>query len=369
MLVVGAGISGALIADLLTEAGSEVAIVDRRRRPVLGSTPASTALLEYEIDTPLCMLERKIGKGKAIRAWRRSRLALDALAARTRALDIDCDLDQHDNLYLAGNLLDAGGLAREGEARCLAGFETTVLDRRVLRERFGIRRDAALLAYDDFGADPRRLALGYLAAAAGRGALLHAPCEVRAVDSKRTVVVATTAEGLTIRCAHLVFATGYELPDGVPRKGHRIVSTYALATRPQPRRLWPERVSVWEASEPYLYLRATPDGRVICGGEDEEFSDEERRDRRLPAKTRAISRKLGKLFPALDTTPDFAWAGSFGTSTTGLPTIGRVPGMRNCWAVFGYGGNGITYSRIAAEIVRAGIVGDRDPDADLYSFR
>ena len=39
------------------------------------------------------------------------------------------------------------------------------------------------------------------------------------------------------------------------------------------------RPSIWEASDPYLYMRATADGRVICGGEDEEFSDEERATR------------------------------------------------------------------------------------------
>jgi hypothetical protein len=35
---------------------------------------------------------------------------------------------------------------------------------------------------------------------------------------------------------------------------------------------------IWEASDPYLYLRTTPDGRVIRGGEDEEFSDDRQRD-------------------------------------------------------------------------------------------
>jgi glycine/D-amino acid oxidase-like deaminating enzyme len=52
-----------------------------------------------------------------------------------------------------------------------------------------------------------------------------------------------------------------------------------------------------------------------------------------------------------------------------LPSIGLIPGMRNCWAVLGYGGNGITYSRIAAEVIRTSLLGHVDPDADLYRFR
>jgi glycine/D-amino acid oxidase-like deaminating enzyme len=44
ILIVGAGISGALIAYALASEGYRVAVVDRRG-PVMGSTPASTALL------------------------------------------------------------------------------------------------------------------------------------------------------------------------------------------------------------------------------------------------------------------------------------------------------------------------------------
>ena len=47
VLIIGAGISGALIADALSDAGLTVLIADRRG-PILGSTPASTALLQYD---------------------------------------------------------------------------------------------------------------------------------------------------------------------------------------------------------------------------------------------------------------------------------------------------------------------------------
>lgn len=82
--IVGAGISGALIADAMLAAGQSVAVFDRRG-PVKGSTPASTALLQFEIDTPLTLLTRKIGRDRAVRAWLRSATAVDALRARGSA--------------------------------------------------------------------------------------------------------------------------------------------------------------------------------------------------------------------------------------------------------------------------------------------
>jgi glycine/D-amino acid oxidase-like deaminating enzyme len=81
-----------------------------------------------------------------------------------------------------------------------------------------------------------------------------------------------------------------------------------------------------------------------------------------------LQRKLGKLFPDLDTAAEFTWGASFGETSTGLPIIGEIPGRKNCWAALGYGGNGITYSRIAADVIRSALTGEPDPDANLYAF-
>ena len=167
-----------------------------------------------------------------------------------------------------------------------------------LKERFrhpGARRDARATAISRSIRAPR-----------------HAPCCARLVGpeqksmprstsststARKSRVVATAADGRRIRSSHLVFATGYEFPKSVPQRGHTIASTWAIATVPQRRRLWPGECMIWEAADPYLYVRTTPEGRVICGGEDEEFSDEEKRDALLARKTATLQRKLKQLLP------------------------------------------------------------------------
>ena len=324
-------------------------------------------MILHEIDTPLTKLTRKIGKQNAQRARRRSFLAVHALAARTRELGIRSEFIARDSIYLSGNILNATGLEREHDARLTAGLNATYLSRGETAARFGINRPS-LVSYGSFEANPRELTAGYLKAAIARGVKLYAPTDIIKVEAGAHIVHAFTKDGATISCRHLVFATGYEVPLGVPARKYKIASTYALATAPQPRRLWPERVLIWEASEPYLYLRTTHDGRVIVGGDDEEISDSKQRDALLPDKISAIRRKMRKLLPQLNTKPEFQWTGFFGTTETGLPLIGEVPGMKNCWAILGYGGNGTTYIRIAAEIIRTKLTGGTDPDADLYSF-
>ena len=81
-----------------------------------------------------------------------------------------------------------------------------------------------------------------------------------------------------------------------------------------------------------------------------------------------MQRKLKRLIPDANTSVDFAWTGSFGSSATGLPRIGRVPKMPNCWVALGYGGNGTTYARIAADVICGALTGRPDADADLYDF-
>ena len=60
VLIVGAGISGALIADALSHAGMRVCVIDKREAG-WGSTAASTALLQYEIDVELQELAELVG--------------------------------------------------------------------------------------------------------------------------------------------------------------------------------------------------------------------------------------------------------------------------------------------------------------------
>ncbi|WP_324739964.1 FAD-binding oxidoreductase [Tsuneonella sp. CC-YZS046] len=365
--VVGAGISGALIAEGLSEAGLSVVILDRRG-PLLGSTPASTAMLQYELDTPLCQMAERIGRDRAERIWRRSRLAVDALRERTERLGIRADTATRGSIYLDGNVLDASGLAEEADARRRAGFEVELIPPAVVKERYGIGGRHAIIGFGNYSADPRKLAAGYLNIALARGARLYAPVEVCAVDAGDGGVTLETASGPQVRADQVVMASGYEMLKGIPRLGNTIISSWSIATAPQPRNLWPTEAMIWEASDPYLYIRTTPRGEVICGGEDEEIADADERDARIDAKTRTLTRKLGRLLPMIDPTPVHAWAGSFGNSPVGTPTIGRIPKMPNCYAAMGYGGNGITFSMMAAQMLRGLITGKGDPDSDLVSF-
>ena len=368
VVVMGAGITGAMVAEATTAAGLHTVVLDRRP-PGKGSTAASTALLQFEIDTPLIHLAEQIGMERARRAWLRSYQAVGDLKRRVRELGIHCDMRSRTALYLSGNELDSLQLAAEARQRQAIGLPSEFLSQRDLKSYAGIARDGAVLSQGAADVNPTRLSTGLLRRAIQRGCQVYSPAHaVEVVPNGKDVQIQTDA-GMEIRAKALVFATGYELADGVPSKGHRHTSTWAFATPPQPHRLWPKQDLVWEAADPYLYIRTTADGRVIVGGEDEAFQNEALRDALLPGKTATLQKKLKRMFPSIDASADFAWAGTFGESETGLPSIGAVPGMPNCYAVLGYGGNGITFSMVAAQIIQKLVCGQTDPDGELFAFK
>lgn len=367
VVVVGTGISGALVADALLNAGFTVLAVDRRQ-PMAGSTPASTALLQFELDTPLLELERKIGRTDAARAWWRSAQVVRALRDRIEDLRLICGYRPRSTLYLPGNVLGMEDLKREADARRGLGLRSLFIDRKRLKEIGGIDKAGAILSEGNGEADPAKLVAGLWRHFLKRGGRMVANVEVTGFDQSRSSVRLETSDGKFIAAKYAVFCTGYELLKRARPKGYKVISTWVLATRPQPDRLWPGRSLIWEAADPYLYLRTTTNGRIIAGGEDEAFSDETLRDKLIPKKIAAIAKKAKRILPLADFEADYAWAGSFGESPTGLPAIGPIDGLSRCYAVLGFGGNGITFSMLAAQLVSRHILGIKDPDAGLFAL-
>lgn len=365
--VVGAGVSGALVADAMLRAGKHVAVLDRRG-PAKGSTPASTALLQFEIDQPLIHLSQKIGHQRAVRAYWRSATAVEALRGRISDLGLRCGFRERQTVYLPGNVLNVSALKREAAARAEVGLRSRFIGADELHAMTGIEKSGAILSGGSGEVDPVALVAGLWRSALSRGACIYAPTEVVDIESGRSHVTLTTASGYEVRAKHAVFATGYELVKLLKPRHYKVSSTWAMATVPQPDQLWRSRCLIWEAAHPYIYLRTTLDGRVIVGGEDQAFSNEAKRDALMPQKILAIRRKLEKLLPQIDPTPEFTWTGCFGESATGLPAMGAIPGAARCFAILGYGGNGITFSVIAAQVIQRAILGLRDPDADLFAL-
>lgn len=368
--IVGCGVMGAMLADRLSDASRSVAVLDRRP-PGHGSTAASTALVMWAADVPLTHLAREIGMVEAGRRWRRVYRAAHDLADRIDAAGIACERAERPELYLAGTLLDETGLAAEVAARRAAGLPSTLLDAGAVADRFGIAPRAAILSEGCYGVDPVRLTLGLLHRARGRGATASFPVDVVALARQDDGVRIDLADGRSIMAGEAVLATGYERATLFLPSAFAITSSYAIATAPGTSIPWREQAMIWEASRPYLYTRPTADGRIVAGGEDEEFADATRRDALIGTKGGTLRAKVAAMLDEDDIAVDCAWAAAFGSSPDGLPAIGRAANHDHLWLASGFGGNGVTFAALGADLITAALTGAPDPDApcfDPYRF-
>ncbi len=362
--IIGAGVMGAMLAERLAKDGRRVALLDRRP-PAHGSTAASTALVMWSADVPLTHLSEMIGADEAVRRWRRMHAAVRGLSDRIDALALDCGRRDRPELYLTGTLLDERALEAEGQARRAAGLPSTFLAARDVTARFGIAPRAALLSADCYELDPVRLTQALLSEARQQGATISFPHDVAALEQVSDGITVQSDDGSPLLAGEVILATGYERARWFLPPAFAVTSTYAIATSPGVAPLWRENAMIWEASDPYLYARATADGRIIVGGEDEHFAEARQRDALIGTKAGILQSKIASVIGG-ELQLDCAWAAAFGTSPDGLPAIGRAANHEHLWLASGFGGNGITFAALAAELIAGELACRPDPDISCF---
>jgi glycine/D-amino acid oxidase-like deaminating enzyme len=242
-------------------------------------------------------------------------------------------------------------------------------DRARLERETSLPFHAAILSRPSAQMDAHCFAHGLLRRAIRRGAQVFDRTTVSRWVPRGRGVELRTDRGAVVRARRVVIASGYEADACLREQVTRLQTTFAVVSEPLAAFPgWPGRRLVWETARPYFYARTTADNRVLFGGEDEPFINPRRRARALPGKTRALLRKFRRYFPGIAVEPAYAWAGTFAETKDGLPFIGPHPGFPRSFFALGYGGNGITFSFVAAEIIRDLCLGRANADAQLFRF-
>jgi glycine/D-amino acid oxidase-like deaminating enzyme len=228
---------------------------------------------------------------------------------------------------------------------------------------------AALLSFDAGQIDAYRLTHTLLRTASNSGLQVYDQTEITDHRSGKNGTELVTKQKNRIKARRIVFANGYEIPAGLRKEIVQLKSTYALVSTPCQR--LPKKLTqclIWETAGPYFFMRTTQDGRVLIGGEDDDFDNPKRRDARVARKSKKLVKRFGTMFPEIDLNVAHSWAGTFGETQDGLAYIGETQKCPNSYFALGYGGNGITYSLIAAQIMRDLYTGRPNPDAEVFGF-
>lgn len=272
VVILGAGISGALMGYHLANAGVNCVIIDARSIG-LGSTCASTALLQYEIDIPLTDLKEKIGARAAERSYKLCATSIHKLHQISEHIGFK-EFEFKQSLYYAAAKTHVSHLQKEFDARREAGFDVEFLDKKEVKNQFEFNAPAAILSGLAAQTDAYKFALELHKYSQSKGIKVYDRTNVVHIQHKKKGVLMKTDNGLKINAKKLIYATGYETVKYIDKKIVELYSTYASITEQKKSKesYWKNDVLIWNTADPYLYIRTTPDGRIIFGGGDNKHS-------------------------------------------------------------------------------------------------
>ncbi len=366
--IIGGGISGALAAYYLTNAGVACVVVDSRTIG-LGSTCASTSLLQYEIDTPLSVLKNKVGSKNAVTSYKLCEEAISKIGLIAKKLNLK-EFEFKKSLYYAAHKKHLGFLRTEFEIRKENSFEVTYLDEKALHKTFGFSAPGAILSETAAQTDAYKFTHVLLQYSKQKGLQIYDRTAVTKILHRRNSILLTTANGCKIKAKKLIYANGYEAVNYIDKKIVDLHSTYAtISEQSTPgTKFWKDEVLMWNTADPYLYMRTTIDKRIIIGGRDEPFNNSFHRDNLIRRKSQQLKKDFEKLWPAITYKEEFSWTGTFGSTKDGLPFIGVLQNKPHSYFALGFGGNGITFSLLAAEIITDLLTKGRSRHSGLFSF-
>ncbi|GCC50495.1 hypothetical protein SanaruYs_07100 [Chryseotalea sanaruensis] len=265
ILIIGGGITGSLMAYQLSQEGYETVLIDKRDI-AMGSTSATTALLQYEIDEPLYSLIGKVGENIAVDSYREGVLALTKLSKIVKTVKANCEFKRKDSVYVADSQDDKEWLRKEFLSRQKFSLDVKWLSSSQLKDQYGVVGKAAILSTAAASMDAYKFAhtlLSHSIKHYGLKVYDHSNAEKVTYQSNSNSNSVITDNKCVITCKKIVYASGYETQQMLKKNIVTLNSTYAFISEPllkMPKSL--QDTIFWNTQNPYLYLRSTPDKLV-----------------------------------------------------------------------------------------------------------
>ncbi|MEI9917813.1 MAG: FAD-binding oxidoreductase [Bacteroidota bacterium] len=369
VVVVGAGITGALMAFQLSSEGYNTILIDKNDVSQ-GSTSATTAILQYELDEPLYSLIDKVGEQAAVNTYLYGIEMIDWLARLVHQHHFDCGFEMKNSVYFSRNEKDIDWLQKEFECRRKHGLSVEWFSSTELSKHFFVNGAGAIVSEKAACVDAYALSHQLIHhAVINYGLRVFDHTGMQEVTTNGIQSVILTDNDCEITSKMVVYSTGYETQQFLREHVAKLVSTYAAVS--EPLKVVPPSIYTsvfWDTSEPYFYMRTTTDGRVLVGGADEPFVNPTRRDELIERKEEELVELFKTAFPDMSITPDYSWAGTFGITKDSMPYIGTHAGYDNSFFVLGYGGNGITFSLMAMKMLSDHMAGRPNKFNEYFKF-
>ncbi len=372
VVVVGGGYTGLWTAWEIAEAEPDARVVVLEAdRCGMGPSGRNGGFLS-SLWLYLPLLRGEYGEAAAIELCEASVESVHAIGAWCEAQEVDAWYREAPHLVVScapGQDGASAGAVNGRDVVALRAAETrAVCDSPVFRGGVATGAGATL--------HPARLAFGLRERLLGRGVRIFEGSAVRALTADRMhpdapgAMIAETASG-RVRAATAVVAVN-AATGRLRRLRNRLTvsSSHIVLTEPVPDVIealgWTGGEAITDGRALLHYFRTTRDGRILFGWGGGRMAAGARTGGRMevdPEVVEETRRSLHRTFPALQGRRiEHAWGGPIDVSPTHLPAIVTLAGGR-AWAAFGYTGNGVGPSHLAARSLASLALGRRDAAA------
>jgi glycine/D-amino acid oxidase-like deaminating enzyme/nitrite reductase/ring-hydroxylating ferredoxin subunit len=336
-LIVGGGVTGVTTALQLQKAGWQCILAEAHTL-CFGTTGGTTAHLNTFLDNSYDHIEKDFGEEGAQLIARATNQALELYRSNVEEYNIDCGYEQKDGYLYSQNDRQTEELNKIFEASRRAGVDVAYTDRIPVPIEF----QKAIVYHEQANIHPSRYVYALARALEEQGGVILQNCAI--TDFKGDDVLEVETSLGILHAKTLIWAT--HIPPGINLLHFRCAPyrSYSIAVTLNDG-AYPDGLA-YDMYDPYHYYRTqVVDGKsyFIVGGEDHKTAHVENTEecfQRLEAHAR-------KYFDVKEVT--FQWSSQYYEPADGLAYIGHLPGNpKNVFVATGYGGNGMTYSHIAA---------------------
>lgn len=357
VIIAGGGITGITTALTLQKAGKQCIILEAQAIGY-GTTGGTTAHLNTLLDTPYTTIIKNFNRDKANLVARASEEAINSIRENTEQYNIDCSFENCQAFLFAQDEKQNEELQSIMEA--CREVKLPVSEEATIPVPIHFTRSLAVAGQGKF--HPLRYIQGLLDEYIRLGGVLVENCRVIKADEENDIInVETTTQ--TFQCDQIIYAT--HVPPGINLVHLRYTAqrSYAIAVTLASRD-YPEDLA-YDMYDPYHYYRTQEiDGQnyLIVGGEDHKTGDDTNTD----ACFMQLESHVRKYFDVAEVT--HRWSSQYYDSVDGLPYIGVMPGKSDRFLVAtGFGGNGMTYGTVSANILKSIIFKEENPLINLFA--
>jgi glycine/D-amino acid oxidase-like deaminating enzyme/nitrite reductase/ring-hydroxylating ferredoxin subunit len=357
VVIVGGGITGVSTSELLQRNGLSCLLAEAQTLG-FGTTSGTTAHLNTLLDLSYSDLEKKFGEEKAKLVLKATREAISFVEENVTKYGLDADFSRKQGFLFSQNNDQTEELKNIYDASLMAGCEVDYADEIPIPLPF-----IKALEFGDQGQiHPVKYIFGLAKQFEQSGGHILQQCRVSKVDEKNGLLEIETSKGL-IKARHLIYAT--HIPPGVNLLHFKCAPyrTYAVACILD-KDDYPDSL-VYDMYDPYHYYRTHEiNGRkfLIAGGNDHKTAEEPNTDQCFTV----LEAYLRKHFAIKEIA--FKWSSQFFEPVDGLPYIGHLPGNpSNVYVATGYGGNGITFSQVAAKLLTDMVLDKKNEFEELFN--